>query len=584
MMKKKILLPFLMFSFLAASCSSEIIVPSANYPGIPDYPSPGGGGGDPDVPTEFNMTVNFFKSYSESANPDKTPKPFYSMRWYTLKEIGEVPLEAVLTDQDAPDPLYPHFIGYSEYPSAIDESLLWDFAEDYYSSNILNLYGIWVCEQEVSKMNKRLKYLAFIPVMLLASCNFKYEYFLPAGVEFYTSGSSWEGDEDIEDGGTYTIKVWVDKKIVSLTKSQIQSFESASKGKYKINAEVVQMSEGEAATKMLQDVDSGADIFVFAQDQLSRLKTAVAIGPLSTALANHLKEQNTEGSVQAATLGDKMYAFPMTSDNGYFLYYDKSILSAEDVKDMGTMLAKLKAKGKKLNFDRKNGFYAASYFLATGCYSHWTFDEQSGAFIKPINDNYNSDAGVKAALAYRALADNSVVAGNKSTWTSSAGAVITGVWEYNFISSSEAFGKNAGCAELPYFADPDDSSKKIHMSSFDGYKLMGVKPQKDKKKASVCRKIAEFLTNRENQLNRFMEVNWGPTNIEAASNPDVASHPALAALQKQHEFAKPQENCPGAWFTALGGLAGSITTNSTVADIKALLSNYEKGLPELLDD
>lgn len=426
-------------------------------------------------------------------------------------------------------------------------------------------------------MNKNLKYLALMPVLLLSACNFEFQYTLPKGVEFYTEGSSWEGDEDFDDSGSYNIKVWVDTKITSLTEAQIKNFETASKGKYKISTTVQPMSEGEAATKMLQDVSAGADIFIFAQDQLSRLKTANALTTLSGSLTEHLKANNSEGSIAAATFDEKLYAFPVTSDNGYFLYYDKSVLSASDVTDMKTMLAKLKSKGKKLNFDRKNGFYAVSYFAATGCESKWDIDKKSGSFTD-YHDNYNSDKGVKAAMAFREVCDNSVVA-TKSTWTNSAGAIISGVWEYSYIKSQ--FKGNLVCAELPSFTYKDET---FHMSSFDGYKLMGVKPQSDKKKASVCRKLAEFLTNYENQLNRFKEVSWGPTNIEASKNEDVANHPALAALAAQHKYAKPQEPCPGAWFNSLGGLTGQITTGSTEAQIKTLLSNYEKGLPELLDD
>jgi len=426
-------------------------------------------------------------------------------------------------------------------------------------------------------MKNKFKYLAFMPVILLASCNFKFNYYLPEGIAFYSQSGTWGGDETLDDSGSYSVKVWVDTKITSLTEAQINNFAAASGGKYTISAQVLPMSEGEAATKMLQDVGSGADIFVFAQDQLSRLKTANALASFDSALETHLKETHSSDSVSAASIANKMYAFPMTSDNGYFLYYDKSILSSEDVKDMDTMLAKLKAAGKKLNFDRKNGFYAASYFLATGCESHWTTDPKTGSFLS-YDDNYNSEHGIKAGLAYRSLADTKVVA-TKSTWTNSAGAVITGVWEYEYIKSQ--FGDNLVCAELPSFKV---DGQNVHMSSFDGYKLMGVKPQADKKKASVCRKIAEYLTNAENQLNRFKAVSWGPTNITASDNAEVKAHPALAALANQHLYAHQQEQCPGAWFNALGGLAGSITTTSTEADIQTLLDNYTAGLPTLLDE
>ena len=427
-------------------------------------------------------------------------------------------------------------------------------------------------------MRKNIKYAALLPTLLLASCNFNFTYNLPKGVSFYSESGTWEGgDADFDDSGSYDIKVWVDEKIQSLTEAQINNFVSASGGKYKITATVEKMSEGDTASTMLQDVSTGADIFIFAQDQLSRLKTANALASFDTSLTTHLKQNNSEGSIAAATLGDKMYAFPVTSDNGYFLYYNSSVLSDSDVKDMDTMIAKLKSKGKRLNFARKNGFYAASYFLATGCESHWTINERTGSFTA-YEDNFNSDVGVKAGMAYRALADTSVVA-EKSTWTNSAAAVVAGVWEYDYIKSQ--WGNNLKCAELPSFKY---GSETFHMSSFDGYKLMGVKPQGNKKKASVCRKLAEYLTNAENQLNRFKAVSWGPTNLTASENAEVKAHPALAALAAQHKYAHQQEQCPGSWFLALGGLAGSIAQNSTEANIRTLLANYAAGLPELLDD
>ena len=87
-------------------------------------------------------------------------------------------------------------------------------------------------------MKKNIKYLSFLPVLLLASCNFKFAYHLPDGVSFFTESGTWGGDETLDDSGSYQIKVWVDTKITSLTEAQINNFVSASGGKYKINANV----------------------------------------------------------------------------------------------------------------------------------------------------------------------------------------------------------------------------------------------------------------------------------------------------------------------------------------------------------
>ena len=145
-------------------------------------------------------------------------------------------------------------------------------------------------------MRKNIKYAALLPTLLLASCNFNFTYNLPKGVSFYSESGTWEGgDADFDDSGSYNIKVWVDEKIQSLTEAQINNFVSASGGKYKITATVEKMSEGDTASTMLQDVSTGADIFIFAQDQLSRLKTANALASFDTSLTTHLKQNNWEG-------------------------------------------------------------------------------------------------------------------------------------------------------------------------------------------------------------------------------------------------------------------------------------------------
>ena len=141
MKKKTLLLSLIALPLLVACSMSQTFKPIHSYPGDPFSEEGGGGsdGGDIDIGEE-NMTVNFYLDYSHS------DEPLYSMRWYMLKPLGACPEQAVLKDSDAADPLYGHFLGYSEYSSSIDESLIWNFETDYKQSNVLNLYGIWVAK------------------------------------------------------------------------------------------------------------------------------------------------------------------------------------------------------------------------------------------------------------------------------------------------------------------------------------------------------------------------------------------------------------------------------------------------------
>ena len=428
-------------------------------------------------------------------------------------------------------------------------------------------------------MKNKKRLLLLIPTLLLASCNFKFVYKIE-GLDL-GGDEAEEMDDGIDDAGTYNIKVWVDDKIVALTQTQIQEFVSLNNGKYTINATVEPQSEGTAASSMLQDVQSGADIFCFAQDQLARLKVAGAVAKLTGNYASFISTNNSADSVKAASIGENAYAFPITSDNGYFLYYDKSIISDEDAKDMSKILGKCRSAGKKLNFEaRSNGFYTASYFLATGCRSTWTLDEKTGKFTA-YEDDFDSDNGVIAAKGLKELADTSIVATNSlaSKLGDTAAAVISGVWEYEV--AQKRLGDNLGCAEMPSFTVDGQTH---HLSSFDGYKLLGVKPQVDAKKASVCRKLARFLTSESCQTQRFNEVSWGPTNLKSAERDEVKAHPGLAALYKQHAYATQQGQCPGAWFVALSTAAKAIESTTSEAEIRNILKNYKNGLPELLSE
>lgn len=157
MKKNKLLLMSLLLIPALAGCNGSTYIPKTPYPGDPFQPvNPD----DPDSPEvgEFNMTVYFFLDYSHSEQPstDKTDdeyvqananEPVFVMRWYMLTPLGECPEKAKLTDANAADPRYGKFLGYSEYPSCIDGTKLWDFKQDYKQFNILNLYGIWVSNE-----------------------------------------------------------------------------------------------------------------------------------------------------------------------------------------------------------------------------------------------------------------------------------------------------------------------------------------------------------------------------------------------------------------------------------------------------
>lgn len=434
--------------------------------------------------------------------------------------------------------------------------------------------------------------LLFLSIFGLTACSYDYTYFVPAYPSAGDEDEPTGGDEDtgVEDSGEYTIRIWCDQRISDLTKTQVGNFVTNNGGKYKINLIVDELGEDSAASSMTEDVQEGADIFVFAQDQLSKLKTAGALAAITGSIKDAVVAETEADGITAASLGGKLYAYPFTSDNGYFMYYDKNVIKEGHESNIEDIIQDCADAGKQINYGiYGNGFYAASYFMATGCESTWEINA-ANKFSK-YNDTYNSNEGFIAAKAVRnlkALATSKGVTINASDDPSkfpsddkpgNLAVCISGIWNYQYAKNR--LGDNLGCAEMPcYTVD----GNKYHISSFSGYKLIGVKPQTDAKKVSVCKRIARYLSSQYCQIERFNAVNWGPTNKAALELDSIKNQPGLKALRAQKPYSKPQVQCPSSWFSSVSSLTSSISANASDADLWNALSLYAQNLDTFLDD
>lgn len=386
-----------------------------------------------------------------------------------------------------------------------------------------------------------------------------------------------------ESGTKLTIWVSEAKGVAELTKQQIKDFNKNNEDGIKIAATIEKVSESDSATQMLNDVSAGADIFCFAQDQFARLVQGGALSKLGNLDSATVKKENDAGSVAAVTSGDAIYAYPMTSDNGYFLYYDTRVLSANDVKNVTTILEKCTAAGKNFSFEmQSSAWYLASYFFGTGCVSEWTTNDE-GTYTA-LNDTFNSDKGLIAVKGMQELvqstAHQSSSAVSDFAAATPSAAVVSGTWAYNDVV--DILGDNMGVAELPYFTV---DGKDYHLGSYSGNKLMGVKPLTDEVKAEAAHKLAAYLTSEKCQLERFNAVAWGPSNLKAQADEAVQANPALAALAKQNAYATPQGQIHGSWWD-IAKVIGTGVKDAAKGDeaaLKAVLEKYETDVYALLN-
>ncbi|MBQ9857403.1 MAG: extracellular solute-binding protein, partial [Oscillospiraceae bacterium] len=346
---------------------------------------------------------------------------------------------------------------------------------------------------------------------------------------FIACGGEEDDTPDTADlAGTYDITMWVSEKdgVAAQFQEQIKAFMDANPG-IVINAQIEGVTEADAGSKVVADVATAPDIYCFAQDQLARLVQAAALAAPGKTASKNIKEANDAGSVAAATVAGTLYAYPMTSDNGYYMYYDTSIISEEDAESMEKIIAACEANGKKFRYALENAWYTASFFFATGCHSNWTMNVD-GEF-NAVDDTFNSAEGLAAMKGMKMLAQSPAYDSNADIFTDAA-VVITGIW--NAGAAAEHFGANLGATDLPSFTV---DGKTYHLGSYTGNKLMGVKPQSDAKKGAVLALLAQYLTGEECQKQRFDSFEWGPSNKAAQASEAVQANISLAALAKQGE-------------------------------------------------
>ena len=385
-----------------------------------------------------------------------------------------------------------------------------------------------------------------------------------------------KGNEGNENAlaGTYNITMWVSEKegVAEQFQAQIDAFEAANPGII-INAEIEGVTEADAGSKVGADVASAPDIYCFAQDQLARLVQASALLAPGKAASENIKASNDAGSVAAASVAGTLYAYPMTSDNGYYLYYDTSIISNPD--SLEDIIAACEQNGKKFRFALENAWYTASFFFATGCTSNWLMNE-AGEFIG-IEDDFNSEKGLIAMKGMQKLAQSSCYDSDADQFTD-AGAIVTGIW--NAGAASDHFGANLGATDLPSFTVDGQT---YHLGSYSGNKLMGVKPQGDAKKAAVLSLLAQYLTGEECQKQRFASFEWGPSNKVAQASDAVQANVSLAALAAQNAYATPQGQIGGSWWDIAKVLGADAKNASNDAALQTALDNYDAAISDWLN-
>ncbi len=355
------------------------------------------------------------------------------------------------------------------------------------------------------------------------------------------------------------LKLWGSGDDQVMLSEMVEGFKAANPEKsYEIELGVV--GEPDTRARYLEDPTAAADVFAFANDQILDLVNAGALYEV-TINKDAIVAANVAGSIEAATVNGELYAYPMTADNGYFLYYDKSVIDEEAVKSLDGILAAAQAAGKKMFMDVSNGWYIASFFLGAG----GTLTVVDGVQVCDFNNEKGLAAGeaIKAFTAHEAFmtGDDAILTGGMGD-TIAAG--VSGTWNADAIK--EKLGDNYAAAKLPTFTA---AGEQVQMSSFAGFKLVGVNSMTQYPEDAMA--LAEWLTNEENQLKRFEQRAMGPSNINVAQSEAVQANIALAALAAQANYAYSQKEVLGSYWTPAEAFGATMEAKDYSKDVQTLL-------------
>jgi len=146
-----------------------------------------------------------------------------------------------------------------------------------------------------------------------------------------SSGSTAGGTEMKGD-----INVWIDTEHISTIKKQVKKFEKANP---KIHVTVKSGSSADAMKDVSKDPSKAADVFMMPHDQIGQMSEAGLLYPIGKKDVATMKKDNIQSAIDGVTYKGKVYGFPYGIES-QVLYYNKSKLSAEDVKSWDTLTSK----------------------------------------------------------------------------------------------------------------------------------------------------------------------------------------------------------------------------------------------------
>ena len=278
------------------------------------------------------------------------------------------------------------------------------------------------------------------------------------------------------------------------------------------------VSEGDAGKTVKQDPTAAADVYMFANDQLGTLIQANAIGVLPPDVVAQVKKQNSDVMVTSVTGSDgKIYGVPYTA-NTWFLYYNTSKFTADDVKNLDTMIAK-----GKVAFPIDNSWYLPSFYVGNGStlFGPNGTDEKAG-FAFTGTQAADVTTYLTSLVKKPNFVDDANGAGLAGVQNGTIDAYFSGSWDAAAVK--KALGANYGAAQPPTYTL---NGSPVQMKAFAGSKAVAFNPNAKNPQAAAL--FAGFLGSTAAQQAHYDMRGIIPSDKSLASSSSIAADPVAVA-------------------------------------------------------
>ena len=388
------------------------------------------------------------------------------------------------------------------------------------------------------------------------------------------------------NNGAIKLTVWVSEADKAFATSVADAFKAQHPDKqYDIVIDI--QGENDVATRVLNDVENAADVYSCLNDQLSKLINGDALTRIAGERLTRVSKANSKDAMDSVTLSvkgeDGVYAMPYT-DNTFFLYYNKSVLTETDVETLDGILSKCSAN-KQFAYPMSDGWYSSAFYFGKGLGYKVTYDDNlAETSIECDFDNATGEAVTEAMWQYvkdsrfKADANDSKITAGFND--GSIVAAASGIW--NRTTIQQYLGENFAAAKLPTYTFKKGTAQEeqVQLTAFAGYKLMGVNNYSKNKTDALD--FAEFYTNKENQIKHFEARGFVPTDEEARADAKVQADVCAKAITAQLNYTKTQKGVPSTLWVPMEGLGTAMITGkqsgnfNLTAQLKACVDAIKK--------